>query len=82
MGIHTEGDDFIIITTEHTQDVTMNGKLIPATEAEFSSTINTHAGLFCAEYNFGPVYCASRMEWDAGVLLPNLKHWSDIAFLQ
>jgi hypothetical protein len=60
----------------------MNGKLIPATEAEFSSTINTRAGLLCAEYNFDPAYCACRVEWGADVPLPNLKHWSDVAFLQ
>jgi hypothetical protein len=82
LGIHTEGNDFTIITTEHTHDVTIDGKCIPATEAEFSSTINTRAGLICAEYSFGPAYCANRTEWDAGVPLPNLKHWSDVAFLQ
>jgi hypothetical protein len=82
LGIQTKGDDFTIITTEHTQDVTMNGKVIPATESEFSSTINTRAGLLCAEYNFSPTYCASRMDWDTDVPLPYLKHWSDVAFLE
>jgi hypothetical protein len=35
LGLHTEGDDFTMITTEHTQEVTVDRELIPATEAEF-----------------------------------------------
>jgi hypothetical protein len=38
--------------------------------------------LFYAEYNFGPAYGASLLEHDADVPLPDLKHWSDVAFQQ
>jgi hypothetical protein len=70
------------ITTEHTQDVTINSTLYPGTEAEFSSTINIRAGLLPAEYNLDPAYEASRREWDTDVPLPELRHWSDVAYLQ
>jgi hypothetical protein len=82
LGIQNPGDDCTIVQTEHIQDVTINGILIPATRAEFSSTTNTRAGLLCAEYNFGPAYGASLLEWDADVPLSCLKHWSDVAFLR
>jgi len=74
------------ILTNHDETVTVDGKTYPATMAHFHSVIEPEAGILLAECNTTPEAMLNPYRnLDPATLvakLPELRHWSDVAFLQ
>src|ERR1700761_7427769 len=59
--------------------VMMATNYVQPTEAQFYNTYNVHDGLLCAWSNYGPAYQTRKQ---SNPVLPNLKQWSDVVFLE
>ncbi|KAI4961519.1 hypothetical protein J4E86_000547 [Alternaria arbusti] len=74
------------ILTNHDDTVTIDGKTYPATMAHIHSVIEPEAGILLAECNTTPEAMLNPCRnLDPATLvpkLPELRHWSDVAFLQ
>jgi len=74
------------ILTNHDGTVTVDGKTYPATMARIHSVIEPEAGILLAECNTTPEamlnLCRNLDPATLAVKLPELRHWSDVAFLQ
>lgn len=74
------------ILTNHDETVTVNGKTYPATMAHIHSVIEPEAGILLAECNTTPEAmlnpCRNLDPATLVAKLPELRHWSDVAFLQ
>ncbi|KAF1835622.1 hypothetical protein BDW02DRAFT_279021 [Decorospora gaudefroyi] len=68
--------------THHLNPVVVNGKTYPATRAMFSNDINLGTGILTAHVNITPAQAAISNKLPATIPLPDLAHWSDVAFLQ
>lgn len=55
---------------------------VPANEAGFRNFVSHQNGLFIAAQNFGPQHRISKWKTHDPVALPDLRHWSDMAYLQ
>jgi hypothetical protein len=78
------GGDNIDITFRHTTSVSVGDITYPASNAYFCSVLNPRAGLFIAINNMSPA-AKALLDNEVSELetpLPELCHWSDIAFLQ
>jgi hypothetical protein len=71
------------VSDMHDEDVTVNGVEYSCTMAHIFSTLNPKAGLLIAQVNTTPenMLTGDQKKSDA-IKLPELKHWSDVAFLQ
>jgi len=69
------------VVDEHDNDTLHEGTLFPATGATFNSFIERESGIFIAAMNFGPKASVEEAK-KPDTLLPDLRHWSDIDFLQ
>ncbi|KAF2030701.1 hypothetical protein EK21DRAFT_111577 [Setomelanomma holmii] len=58
-----------------------SGDNYPATKAQYCFFLNWKAGLFIADGNFGSAHNVSE-NGSKHTLLPDLRQWSDVAFLQ
>jgi hypothetical protein len=78
------GGDNIDITFRHINPSTIGDITYPASNAYLCSVMNAKAGLFSAINNMSPAAKAllDNEVSELGTPLPELRHWSDIAFLQ
>jgi hypothetical protein len=78
------GGDNMDITFRHTNAVRVGNITYPASNAYFCSVLNPRAGLFIAVNNMSPAAKAllDNEVRELEIPLPELCHWSDIAFLQ
>jgi hypothetical protein len=78
------GGDNMDITFRHTTSVSVGSTTYPASNAYFCSVLNPRAGLFIAINNMSPAAKAlsDNQVSDFETPLPELRHWSVIAFLQ
>jgi hypothetical protein len=77
LGLRTNQQAFEVIYN-HNNRFELNGALKDSTDAQFINQINRTNGFLVAFENHGPAY----MIGNSGKAVPDLKHWSDIAWLQ
>jgi hypothetical protein len=65
------------VTYNHNNRFFLNGAQKGSTDAHFINHVNRTNGFLVAFENHGPAY----MVGDSGRAIPQLKHWSDIAYL-
>jgi hypothetical protein len=76
-----KGGDNVGMSFDHADVYHIKRKSYEPTEAHYSGFLNWKAGLLIAHYNFGPQDGISRYGLSDSPL-PELQHWSDLAFLQ
>jgi hypothetical protein len=77
LGLPTNQKGFEVIYS-HNNRFFLNGAQKDSTDAQFINHINRTNGFLVAFENHGPAHMVA----DSGKAVPELKHWSDVAYLQ
>ncbi|KAF2125413.1 hypothetical protein P153DRAFT_112702 [Dothidotthia symphoricarpi CBS 119687] len=68
------------IFDHHIHATTHDGMLFPSTGAKFCTLVSHEHGLLVATQSYGPEFKTKHQEENP--ILPDLQHWSDMAYLQ
>ncbi|KAJ8109708.1 hypothetical protein OPT61_g7266 [Boeremia exigua] len=71
-----------VSSTHITKSTTPSGTVIPPTAAMFVNGFDFEHGVLVAGSNFGPAFASHNKVMQDGEALPELRHWSDVVYLQ